>query len=135
METEEKIPFDPALDVNRKVFDYIKNLHCHSDISDVFEEGMKPCGDVQFYSPDNYRYLTASTQNIIFAFAAGTDTIAFRLNKKMKMIAIETGGRDFSECGEDWVRFTLFRNDWPKTDLEFWSLKAYVGIREKVGLA
>ena len=135
METSKKFPFEPTLDVNRKVFDYIKNLHCHSDIADLLIQAMKPCGDVQIFSPDSYRYLTASTQGIIFGFATGMDTIAFRLNEKMKAIAIETGGKTFSECGEDWVRFLPFRADRPKIDFEFWALKAYVNIRESVGLA
>jgi len=79
--------------------------------------------------------VTVSTQAIIFAFAVEMDTIAFRLNKEMKGIAIETGGKPFPECGEEWVRFIPFRCDWPKVDLEFWALKAYLNIRKSVGLA
>ena len=98
-------------------------------------KSMKPCGDVQIFEPDSYRYLTVSTQKIIFGFAIDMDTITFRLNEKMKAIAIETGGKPFPECGEDWIKFLPFRSDWPKIDFEFWALKAYLNIRESVGLA
>ena len=98
-------------------------------------KSMKPCGDVQIFEPDSYRYLTVSTQKIIISFSIEMDTIAFRLNEKMKAIAIETGGKPFPECGEDWIKFLPFRSDWPKIDFEFWALKAYLNIRESVGLA
>jgi hypothetical protein len=32
----------------------------------------------------------------------------------------------------DWVFFELFRDDWPKVDLEFWARKAYVAVRERL---
>ena len=137
MEIIEQFPFNQNLGFNRKVFDYIKNLSCHGDIAQALTRSMKPCGDVQIYSPDikHFRYVTVSTQKIIFGFGIGMDTIAFRLNKKMKAIAVQTGGKPFPECGDDWVSFEPFRCDWPRVDLEFWALKAYLNIRESVGLA
>ena len=135
METAKTFPFDPTLEANRAVFNYIKNFHCHSDIGEMLIKSMKPCGDVQIFEPDSYRYLTVSTQKIIISFSIEMDTIAFRLNEKMKAIAIETGGKPFPECGEDWIKFLPFRSDWPKIDFEFWALKAYLNIRESVGLA
>jgi hypothetical protein len=128
-------PFDPSIPANRAVFAYIKDLHAHSDIVGPLIAAVKPLGDVQVFSPDSYRYLTVSTQKIIFGFAIEMHTIAFRLNKKMKAIAIETGGKPFPECGEDWVRFLPFRGDYPKIDFDFWALKAYVSVRESMGLA
>jgi|SRR5450756_1356192 len=130
-----KCPFDPANEMNRLVYDHFKNLHAHSDIVEPLTKAVKPLGDVQVFSPDSYRYLTVSTQGIIFGFAAGMDTIAFRLNQRMKEIAIETGAEAYPECGADWVSFLPFRSDWPKIDFEFWALKAYVNIREIAGLA
>jgi len=135
MEILKKCPFDPAIETNRLVFNYIKNLHAHSDIVIPLIESVKPLGDVQIFSPEIYRYLTVSTQGIIFGFAVEMDTIAFRLSKQMKEIALETGAKAFPECGADWVNLLPFRGDWPKIDFEFWALKAYVNIRESVGLA
>jgi hypothetical protein len=139
--TERKIlnecPFDSTIEANRMVFGYIKNLSAHSDLGETLINAVKPLGDVQIYSPDisNYRYLTASTQQIVFGFAVGMNSIAFRLNEQMKSRALETGGKAFPECGADWVSFLPFRCDWPKVDLNFWALKAYLNIRESVGLA
>ena len=137
MEILTKCPFDPTLEQNRLAFDYIKNLSAHGDLVTPLIEAVKPLGDVQIYSPDrgHCRYVTVSTQKIIFGFAIGMDTIAFRLNELMKSRAIETGGKSFPECGSDWVRFLSFRCDWPNIDFEFWARKAYVNIRESVGLA
>ena len=60
---------------------------------------------------------------------------SMELNAQMKAIAIETGAKAFPECGTDWVNLLPFRSNWPKTDFEFWALKAYVNVREIVGLA
>ncbi len=58
------------------------------------------------------------------------DTIGFRLDDRMKARALTSGGAPYQECGSQWVAFTLFRNDWPKVDIEFWARKAYVVVRE-----
>jgi hypothetical protein len=62
-----------------------------------------------------------------------SDTIGFRLDERMKSRALASGGTLFPECGPDWVSFTLFRDDWPGIDLEFWARKAYVAAREFEG--
>jgi hypothetical protein len=135
MEILSKCPFDPAIESNRLVFNYIKNLHAHDGVSETLIKSLKPCGDVQVFSPDSYRYLTVSTQGIIFGFAVGMDTIAFRLNKRMKEVALKTGAKAIPQCGEDWVNLWPSECDWPRVDYEFWALKAYVNVRERVGLA
>lgn len=135
MEIQKECPFDPTLELNHLVFNYIRNLHAHSDIVVPLIEALKPLGEVQIFSPESSRYLTVSTQGVIFGFAIGMDTIAFRLNERMQARAIETGEKPFPECGPDWVPFLPFRSDWPKIDFDFWALKAYVNVRESVGLA
>lgn len=135
METLNNCPFDPAIESNRLVLNYIKNLHAHDCVSETLIKSLKPCGDVQLFSPETYRYLTASTQGIIFGFAVDMDTIAFRLNKRMKEIALQTGAKALPQCGEDWVNLWPPRGDWPSVDYEFWALKTYLNIRESVGLA
>ena len=71
-----------------------------------------------------------STKGIIFAVAIGMNVVAFRLDERMKTRALASGGAPYPECGDEWVAFTLFRDDWPKIDLEFWARKAYVAARE-----
>ena len=122
-------PFDLTINTNRAVFDYIRNLSAHSDIVEPLVAAVKPLGDVQIFTPEKpggYRYYAVSTKGIIFAFAIGTRTIAFRLDNRMWERAVATGAKDFSICGTDWVSFEPFRCDWPKIDFEFWALKAYV---------
>ena len=118
--------------INESVLISIKDYSAHSDVADALLKAVKLLGDVQAFCPDasQYRYLIVSTKNIIFGFAVGMNTIAFRLNPLFKNRAIETGGKDYSEVGLGWVSFTLFRDDWPEFDLEFWARKAYVFARE-----
>ena len=93
---------------------------------------VKPLGDVQRYCPDpqRYRFVAASTNHVIFGCALGMSTIIFRLDDRLKSRALATGAAAYPECGPDWVSFILFRSDWPRVDLEFWALKAYVYARE-----
>jgi hypothetical protein len=72
----------------------------------------------------------ASTKGIIVALAVGMNTTGFRLDERMKARALASGGVPYTECGKQWVSFTLFRDDWPKVDIEFWARKAYVAARE-----
>jgi hypothetical protein len=128
----QNIPVELETDINRQVLHYIQGLSAHSDIVEALGAALEPLGDVQMFCPDyeQYRYAVASTRGIIIAFAAGTNTIGFRLDECMKARALASGGVPCPECGNDWVSFTLFRNDWPKIDTEFWARKAYVAARE-----
>lgn len=118
--------------INRAVLRHIENLSAHSDVAEALTTALKPLGDVQTYCPDpqNYRYVAASTQGIIFAVALGMNTIGFRLDERMKSRALISGAAPFESGGDEWISFALFRDDWPKVDLEFWARKAYVAARE-----
>lgn len=126
------VPTELATRVNRQVLGHIEGLSAHSDVADALTIALKPLGDVQPFcpNPQQYRYVVASTRGVIFALALGMDTIGFRLDERMKTRALASGGAPFPECGNEWVSFTLFRDDWPKIDLEFWARKAYLAARE-----
>ena len=129
----QSIPPDLVNDSNAPVLAYIKDLSAHSDIADALTTSVEFCGDVQTFCPDpiHYRYVVVSTKGIIFGLAVGMKMIAYRLDTRMKSRAIVTGATPFSECGDDWALFTLWQDaDWPKVDLPFWALKAYVYARE-----
>lgn len=129
------VPAELENRINRRVLRHIEGMSAHSDISDALQTALKPLGDVQLFCPDwhRYRYVAASTRGVIFAFALGMDMIGFRLDGRMKTRALASGAMPCPECGPEWVSFTVFRDDWPKVDLEFWARKAYVAAREIKG--
>ena len=120
--------------INAPVLAHVKDLSAHSDITEPLLTAVKPLGDVQVFCPDahKYRYVVVSTNGIIFGLAVGMNTIAFRLDPRMKLRALATGAKAYPECGEDWVSVLPLGSDadWPAVDLRFWALKAYVYARE-----
>ncbi|HTV41739.1 MAG TPA: hypothetical protein VMF08_14250 [Candidatus Sulfotelmatobacter sp.] len=129
---EQNVPVELQTSINRQVLDHLEGLSAHSDVADALSTALKPLGDVQIFCPDwqQYRYVVASTRGIIIALAVGMDTTGFRLDERMNARALASGGVPYAECGKQWVSFTLFRDDWPKVDIEFWARKAYVAARE-----
>ena len=123
-----------ALDtsINRAVLRHLEGMSAHSDVAEALVMALKPLGDVQIFCPDSQRYLyvAASTKGVIFAFAVGMNTACFRLDERMKARALASGAAPYPDCGDRWVSFALFRDDWPKVDMEFWARKAYVAARE-----
>jgi len=132
--TTEPVPDRLGLPLNQRVLAYVKDLSAHSDVADTLLAAIKPLGDVQVFCPNvaAYRYVIVSTKGVIFGFAVGMDTIAFRLDKRMKSRALATGGIVCPECGAEWVAVMHRRpdSDWPAVDVRFWALKAYVNARE-----
>jgi hypothetical protein len=129
-----ELPPPLANDVNRRVLAHVKLLSAHSDIVDVLSEAIKPLGDARLFCSDrpNYGFVIAFTNNIIFGLAVGMDTVAFRLDEKMRQRALQTGGIAYQECGDEWVAVVQHRSDsdWPAVDVRFWARKAYAYARE-----
>ena len=115
--------------INVPVLAHVKDLSAHSDVAASLQAAVKPLGEVMVFCPDPqaYRYMVVSTNGIVFGFAAGMSTIAFRLDARMKLRALATGAQVYPECGEDWVSVLPLGNDgdWPAVDLRFWAQKAY----------
>lgn len=128
----QSIPIALVTDTNRAVLAHIEGKSAHSDIADGLAAAVKPLGDVQLFCPDweQYRYVAASTKSVIFGVAVGMHTVAFSLDDRFMRRALATGGEAYPACGPDWVAFIPFRDDWPRVDLAFWALKAYVRARE-----
>lgn len=118
--------------INQQVLKCLNGLSAHSDVVEVLNTAVAPLGDVQIFCPDSqqYLYVVASTKGVVFAIAVGMNTLCFRLDERMKSRALASGAAPYPECGDHWVSFALFRDDWPKVDLEFWARKAYVAARE-----
>ena len=128
----QNVPAELQTSINRQVLAHLEGLSAHSDVVEALTVALQPLGDVQIFCPDSqqYRYVVASTKGIIIALAVGMDTIGFRLDERMKARALASGGVPYVGCGKEWVSFTLFRDDWPKIDVEFWARKAYAAARE-----
>lgn len=126
------IPPDLDTSINQQVVKCLDGLSAHSDVAEALTAALGPLGDVQIFRPDSqqYLYVVASTKAVIFAFAVGMNTTCFRLDGRMKTRALASGAALYPDCGDEWVSFALFRDDWPKVDLEFWARKAYVAARE-----
>jgi hypothetical protein len=124
----------PALvhESNRAVLAHLADKSAHDDIAGVLMKAVKPLGDVQLSCPDwqAYRFVVASTNNVIFALAEGMQIVAFRLHDDMRSRALATGGVAYPAAGPGWVSFQPFRPDGPRVDLEFWARKAYGFARE-----
>ena len=129
---EKRLPDTLRNPVNEDVLNYVQGKSAHSDIAEALINAVKKLGDVQHFCPDTaqYKYLVVSSQGVIFGIATGMQAVAFRLDSTFKERALRTGADDARDIGVNWVSFTLFRNDWPAIDLEFWALKAYVFARE-----
>lgn len=121
---------------NKRVLGYLADKSAHSDIAEVLQKAVKPLGDAQLACPDwkNYRYVVASTGGVVFGVALGMDTVAFRLDERMRVRALATGGEAFPQCGPEWVAVvhSLPDSDWPAVDVGFWARKAYVHARESL---
>lgn len=127
-------PVQLANRANQRVLAYLADKSAHSDIADVLLDAVHPLGDVQMFCPDHaaYRYVIASTNGIVFGFAAGMSTVAFRLDARMRRRALATGGVACPDCGEEWIAVVhpLPDSDWPAVDVRFWARQAYVHARE-----
>lgn len=128
------VPAELDTPVNRQVLGHVVGMSAHSDVVEALVTALRPLGDVQRFCPDPhaYRSVVASTRGVVFAVALDTNTVGVRLDERMEARALGSGGAPFPECGPGWVAFTLFRDDWPRADLEFWVRKAYVAARERV---
>jgi hypothetical protein len=129
----EGAPAHLAIPANARVLAHLRDLSAHSDIVDVLLEAVQPLGDVQLFCPDHarYRYVLASTRSIVFGFAVGTSTVAFRLDERMRGRAVRTGGVAYPACGDEWIAVVhdLPDADWPSVDVRFWARQAYIHAR------
>jgi hypothetical protein len=122
-------------DYNRDAVRYLSEHRpsCHSDTGDaLIRAAAEKCGEWIVYSPSfqQCRYVALVTNRRVFALGIGQGSVCYRLPQKLYAIALQTGATGAGEIGTDWVRFDLFRADWPTPDLPFWTLRAYAAARE-----
>jgi hypothetical protein len=119
---------------NRDVMTYLAEHQpsCHDDTSEAMLRAAEGCGEWVAYSPsfEQYRYVALVTKRRIFALGIGQRSACYRLPPALRTTALQTGAVAAGEIGPAWVRFELFRADWPRPDLAFWTLRAYAFARE-----
>jgi hypothetical protein len=121
-------------DDNRDVVRYLSEHRpsCHSDTGEaLLRAAAEKCGEWVAYSPSfaQLRYVALVTNRKVFALCIGQGWVCYRLSHESYPIALQTGASQADEIGTDWVRFALFRADWPTPDLPFWTLRAYAAAR------
>ena len=70
------------------------------------------------------------TKRTIFALGVGQQSVCYRVPGALHATALATGAVEAANIGNDWVRFEIFRADWPAPDLSFWTLRAYAAARQ-----
>jgi hypothetical protein len=100
---------------------------CHSDTGDALLRSAEGCGDWVAFSPSfrQCRYVALVTNRTVFALGLGQRSVCYRIPGRLRATALATGAVGAGEIGPDWVRFELFRADWPTPDLPFWTLRAH----------
>ena len=118
---------------NRDTLRYLlkERPSCHSDIGSTLIHAASACGEWLAFSPSfqRCRYVALVTNKRIFALGLGMRLACYRLSAEMEPIALQTGATAATEIGPCWVRFDLFRSNWPAPDLPFWTLRAYAAAR------
>jgi hypothetical protein len=120
---------------NRDVAMYLAQQRpsCHSDTGDALIRSAEPCGDWIAFSPSFRQcgYVALVTNRTVFALGIGQRSVCYRVPQILRATALATGATEADEIGRSWVRFELFRADWPTPDLPFWTRRAYAAARDE----
>ena len=127
----ESLPKSLVTKANAQVLRYLDGKYAHSDLVEKFTYTAELLDDVTFYCPDieDYRYVIAHTESVIFAFASGMRSIKFRLNREQSKRAAEQGGEVVGGL-EGWMCFRIFNHE---VDLLGWCMEAYTYAHQSVG--
>lgn len=97
----------------------------HSDVAVLFCGSLKRLGEHEVRGDlRSFSAPYAVTSGVVFAGASDMSFAYYRLNATDRAIALQTGA-ETTDLGEEWVRLTLFRANWPQFDLGHWALRAY----------
>src|SRR5690349_3240283 len=110
---------------------FFRALQAHSDVGEALIDALAGLGDVELRG--ELRALGAPyavTNDIVFAGASDMQLVYFRLAPADRAIALASGAEPAPDAlGAEWVRFVLFRADWPRIDLKHFARKAYAFAR------
>jgi hypothetical protein len=105
---------------------------CHSDTGEALLRSAQSCGEWLAFSPSfgQCRYVVLVTNRTIFGLGHGQRSVCYRVPVSLRPTALASGAVEAQDIGASWVRFELFRAEWPAPDLSFWTLKAYAAARQ-----
>ena len=105
---------------------YFEQRSAHDEVGVMLLESLKRLGEYEVRGNlPVFRSPYAVTKNIVFCGAAGMRTVLYRLRPADVETALQTGASRTPEIGPEWVSIEVFRANFPKPDLDFWSLRAY----------
>ena len=110
---------------NPRVKNHFQALSAHSDVGTELLAALKPLGEYEVQGGGaKFAALYCTTKDIVFCAASGMSDIYWRLRPSDVGIALAAGAQT-TDLGPEWVKFTLFRANWPQPDLAHWALRAY----------
>ncbi len=97
---------------NRQILAHLDKTSpsAHDDVASALVNSAKELRGVQHYcpNPSSYAWQCLHTKDhVIFAFATGMNTVAFRLPASSIKSAMEAGGIQASDLGADWIEWQL----------------------------
>jgi len=106
---------------------FFEALQAHSDCGEAFIDALVGLGDYELRGDLRaFGAPYAVTNGTVFAGASDMRLVYFRLNPADRAIALASGGEPApAALGDAWVRFVLFRADWPRIDLKHFARRAY----------
>ena len=118
---------------NQDVAEYLTRQRpsCHSDTGAELLRSAERCGEWLAFSPSfrQCKYVALVTNRTVFALGVGQSFVCYRLPGALRATALASGAIEAEGIGSNWVRFELFRPNWPTPDLSFWTLRAYAAAR------
>lgn len=113
---------------------FLQNHPAHPDLAGWMRSATRELGAAKVIERQTRDglVLTASTDGAVFMIGIGMNSFGFLLDERMESRARISGGIALPEAGPGWVAFQVFRDDWPRPDLEFWARKAYSIARERL---
>ena len=99
-------------------------LHTHPDLCEHLQKLCPACYGGRYGVP-----VLSGGNGVIFAFALGTSTLAFRLiSGTTRLEVLEAGGRAFPDAGDGWIAVEPWRT--PFDTLKQWTHTAQMFARD-----
>lgn len=110
---------------NPEAESFFLGVQAHDEAGGAFVESLARLGEYELRG--DLRRLHAPyavTADTVFGGASDLALVYYRLHPRDLAIALASGAEP-APIGPEWVRFVLFRADWPKPDLAHFARRAY----------